>query len=43
VPFFVRAASEGGRFDDAASTLYRFVTVFCDWYLELANRCSTAA
>ena len=34
----VSAAIEGGRFDDAASTLYRFVwNVFCDWYLELAK------
>jgi valyl-tRNA synthetase len=34
----VSAAVEGGRFDDAASTLYRFVwNVFCDWYLELAK------
>ncbi|MFN3536409.1 MAG: valine--tRNA ligase [Brevundimonas sp.] len=34
----VAAAIEGGRFDDAASVLYRFVwNVFCDWYLELAK------
>ncbi len=34
----VSAALEGGRFDDAASALYRFVwNVFCDWYLELAK------
>ncbi|MFN3352930.1 MAG: valine--tRNA ligase [Brevundimonas sp.] len=34
----VSAALEAGRFDDAASALYRFVwNVFCDWYLELAK------
>ncbi|WP_122464599.1 valine--tRNA ligase [Brevundimonas lutea] len=34
----VSAAIEGGRFDDAASALYRFIwNVFCDWYLELAK------
>jgi valyl-tRNA synthetase len=34
----VAKAIEGGRFDDAASALYRFVwNVFCDWYLELAK------
>ena len=34
----VSAALEGGRFDDAATALYRFVwNVFCDWYLELAK------
>ena len=34
----VSSAIEGGRFDDAASALYRFVwNVFCDWYLELAK------
>ena len=34
----VSAALEAGRFDEAASHLYRFVwNVFCDWYLELAK------
>ncbi|MDY6923618.1 MAG: valine--tRNA ligase [Pseudomonadota bacterium] len=34
----VSTAIEAGRFDDAASALYRFVwNVFCDWYLELAK------
>jgi valyl-tRNA synthetase len=34
----VSEAIERGRFDDAASALYRFVwNVFCDWYLELAK------
>ncbi len=34
----VSRSIEGGRFDDAASALYRFVwNVFCDWYLELAK------
>ncbi|WP_333592080.1 valine--tRNA ligase [Brevundimonas sp.] len=34
----VSAALEAGRFDEAASSLYRFVwNVFCDWYLELAK------
>jgi len=40
----VSAAIEGGRFDDAASGLYRFVrNVFCDWYLELAKPVFTGA
>src|SRR5690606_40491689 len=34
----VSSGIEGGRFDAAASALYRFVwNVFCDWYLELAK------
>jgi len=34
----VSSAIEGGRFDDAAGSLYRFVwNIFCDWYLELAK------
>ena len=40
----VSSAIEGGRFDDAASALYRFVwNVFCDWYLELAKPVFTGA
>jgi len=34
----VSAALEGGRFDEAAHALYRFIwNVLCDWYLELAK------
>jgi valyl-tRNA synthetase len=34
----VASAIEGGRFDDAAGSLYRFFwNIFCDWYLELAK------
>jgi valyl-tRNA synthetase len=34
----VRAALDGYRFNDAATTLYRFLwNEFCDWYVELAK------
>ena len=34
----VTAAIEGYRFNDAATSVYRFVwNIFCDWYLELAK------
>jgi valyl-tRNA synthetase len=34
----VTAAFEAGRFDEAATALYRFIwNVFCDWYVELAK------